>query len=160
MAQTYTFFWKPSETNGEFSQWHMSEFTDAEGIIYKCAEQYMMYWKAKLFDDEKIAKKILDTTDPKEIKLLGRKIKNFDESTWVANREDIVYDGNYYKFTQDKKLKKKLLKCSNFVEASPYDKIWGIGYVKSQALANKSTWGLNLLGKALDKVKEVLKENE
>ena len=48
----------------------------------------------------------------------------------------------------------KFGKDHNFVEGSPYDKIWGIGIHFEDELANDSkNWkGENLLGQALDMV--------
>jgi ribA/ribD-fused uncharacterized protein len=39
-------------------------------------------------------------------------------------------------------------------EASPYDKIWGIGVRKKKGLTESGWKGLNLLGKALMEVRE------
>ncbi len=41
-------------------------------------------------------------------------------------------------------------------QSSPEDRIWGIGYDAENAEANRSDWGLNLLGKAITKVRERL----
>jgi ribA/ribD-fused uncharacterized protein len=95
------------------------------------------------------------------IKKLGRKIKNFDPSVWESQREYIVYKHNYAKFTQHKHLYKILMDYGNdtiFVEASPYDKIWGIRMsAKEAALVSSDEWkGLNLLGKAITKVRDTL----
>ena len=46
MEEKFTFFW-----SGPFSQWHKSNFT-VDGVLYNCAEQYMMASKARLFNDE------------------------------------------------------------------------------------------------------------
>lgn len=48
------------------------------------------------------------------------------------------------------------------VEASPLDKIWGIGLARDNADAsNPKKWkGLNLLGKALMAVREDLRNNK
>ncbi|KAI0521335.1 hypothetical protein F5B22DRAFT_634718 [Xylaria bambusicola] len=40
------------------------------------------------------------------------------------------------------------------VEASPYDRIWGVGFAAKGAERNRSKWGLNLLGKCLMEVRE------
>lgn len=70
----------------------------------------MMYRKAMLFDDEATADKIMSAKTPKEQKALGRKVKQFDEDVWTAHREQIVEDGNWYKFsTRDDELSEKLL---------------------------------------------------
>lgn len=46
------------------------------------------------------------------------------------------------------------------VEASPYDKIWGVGYSAANAAANEGNWGENLLGKALMRVRDRLRSGE
>ena len=111
----------------------------------------MMYNKAILFGDTTIANKILQETTPKVIKSLGRKVRNFDENIWNKHKEEIVFKGNYLKFTQNKELKEELISTENkmLVEASPYDKIWGIGINVKQAIEGKEWKGLNLLGNIL-----------
>lgn len=139
-----------------FSQWYPVEFTDdiAGEIIQYCnTEQFMMAQKAILFDDAENLAKILVTNDPSKIKQYGRKIKNFDDKEWNKYKFDIVTQGNRLKFGQNPNLMKKLLKTGNktIVEASPYDKVWGIGLTASQAVKiPENKWpGSNLLGKAL-----------
>lgn len=46
------------------------------------------------------------------------------------------------------------------VEASPMDRIWGIGFAEKNAGANRHRWGQNLLGKALMEVRSRLMEDE
>jgi len=43
------------------------------------------------------------------------------------------------------------------VEASPMDKIWGIGFGWKNAEKRRAHWGLNLLGKALMKARDRLR---
>jgi len=127
----------------------------------------MMACKAALFSDNATLKLILEenakpNSDPKDVKALGRRISPFDEKTWVEHREEIVYLGNLNKFGQDEGLKKTLLETGNLilVEASPYDRIWGIGFKEDRAMQEKERWGLNLLGKALMRVREELGKKE
>ena len=153
----FHFFWSG---NSVFSQWHKSSFTDEDEQKYVTCEQYMMAQKAKLFNDMKAYEEILKTASPKKCKSLGRKVKGFDEKTWCEHREQIVYNGNLLKFSQNPDLKKILLDTGDkiIVEASPYDKIWGIGIRENNPNAtNPAKWrGLNLLGKALSKVRTEL----
>ena len=161
----FEFFWghSPSDdgrlTNTCFSQWWICWFKE-HGVLFNCAEQYMMYQKAMLFKDNYIASKILDELDPKEIKKFGRKVRNFDEKTWEDNRERIVVNGNRLKFGQNEDLKSYLLKTGSkiLVEASPYDDIWGIKLRSSDRRSLKvEQWqGLNLLGFALMEVRDEL----
>jgi len=96
------------------------------------------------------------------MRALGRRITPFDEGRWVEHREEIVYRGNLYKFGQDEILKKTLLETGDLilVEASPSDKIWGIGFRESKAMGEQERWGLNLLGQGLMRVREELAEKK
>ncbi len=152
MSEEYTFFW-----HGPFSQWHPSKF-DVDGVTYKCMEQYMMANKAMLFDDSVCLKKILDSHSPREQKHLGRTVIGFNKTTWNGVARQIVKDGNYAKFTQNSDLKQLLLDTvgTTLVEASPYDKIWGIGLTEDdpKRLDKKNWKGTNWLGQVLTEVRD------
>ena len=126
--------------------------------------QTRMYHKAIEFNDQEIADKIALEPEPYMQKALGRKVKGFDGKKWNAKREKIVEDGNWWKFTQSKEgdLGKMLLETGDrlLVEASPYDRIWGVGYAATKAEANRDKWGENLLGKALMRVRDRLHTDE
>lgn len=142
-----------------FSQWHRSAFV-VEGIAFNCAEQFMMHGKATLFGDAEIAAQTLAATHPREHKALGRKVRGFDDAVWKRERERIVLAGNRAKFTQNAELRAALLatRGTELVEASPYDRIWGIGLAATDPLArDRSAWrGQNLLGKILTALREEL----
>jgi hypothetical protein len=144
----YKFFWK-----GQFSNWYLSDFT-VNNIIFNCGEQYMMYAKAIFFNDIDTSRQILRTNIPAEQKALGRKVKNYDDSAWNEVRYDLVKKGLIEKFKQNEALSKYLNQYKNYelVEASPYDRIWGIGYSESDAMDNIDNWGTNLLGKILTEI--------
>jgi len=152
----YTFFFTEASP---FSQWYPCRFV-VDGQTFNCAEQYMMYEKAKLFGDDDVAAKILAAAHPREHKALGRKVKNFDDAAWKSARERIVRAGNHAKFTQNQELEKQLFdtKGTTLVEASPYDKIWGIGLAASDPRTNdpKQWLGRNLLGKILTELRDEL----
>jgi len=111
---------------------------------------------AEILKDKNLKK--IWTESQNEIKSLGKKVKNYNEEVWVKNRELIVEEGNFAKFDQNQQLKQSLLntKGTILVEASPYDKIWGIGLKENDIKAqNEETWeGLNLLGKILTMIRE------
>ena len=71
-------FHNPEEQNGYLSNWYRSAFTVDE-ITFSSMEQYMMFKKAILFQDQRTAEKILETGDVAEIKVLGRMVQHFDE---------------------------------------------------------------------------------
>ncbi len=166
LSPKYIFFWgHQPRKDGQvgkscFSQW-WEEVFEVEGIKYRSAEHWMMAEKARLFEDPEVLGQILQAQHPAEAKKLGRKVRNFDESQWKAHRYEIVKRGNYYKFAQAEPLKTFLLQTSDriLVEASPYDKIWGIGMTAQEAGIEKpENWkGLNLLGFALMEVRDELK---
>ncbi|KAH7104272.1 DUF1768-domain-containing protein, partial [Auriculariales sp. MPI-PUGE-AT-0066] len=174
----YVFFWKPEDSEGIYSQWWADHpFTGTvpstagspETIFtYNTAEHYMMAHKARLFGDLEVEAQILGNGDPsdapdaREVKALGRLVKNFVEATWNANRLRIVEEGNMLKFTQHEELRKQLLATGErqLVEASPMDRIWGVGFGERNAPYNKGRWGLNLLGIALMNVRKRLREQD
>lgn len=152
----FTFFFTEASP---FSQWYRCAFED-EGVRFTCAEQYMMHGKAKLFDDAETGAQILAADHPREHKALGRKVKRFDDAVWKRERERIVKAGNRAKFTQNADLLQLLLdtRGTTLVEASPYDKIWGIGLAATDPRAqDPATWkGQNLLGKILTELRDEL----
>jgi len=154
----YTFFYK-----SKLSQWHMVDFV-VDGIKYICCEQYMMAGKAKLFNDNETLAKIMEATHPRKHQNLGRIVKGYDQETWDRNKYQIVYTGNYHRFKQNKQDLDWLLATEGIlVEASPVDKIWGVGLSANDPLIqDEKNWrGQNLLGKALTEVRETLrKENQ
>ena len=152
ITDKYVFFW-----NGIYSQWYIAPMT-IDGIEYNCCEQYMMHQKALTFNDEEIAKEVLEEINPREHKALGRKIKGFDKSVWDKVCLSIVYKGNLHKFKQNPDLLQQLKDTENrmLVEASPVDNIWGIGMAENdKGVENPLNWkGLNLLGQAINLVKQ------
>ncbi|TCM66734.1 hypothetical protein EC844_11123 [Acinetobacter calcoaceticus] len=161
----YLCFWGHSPKHAQlvdkscFSQWFPSRF-ELDGIQYQSAEQYMMAQKAQLFADHDVFAQIIKCSDPKQVKALGRLVKNYDEAKWLQHRFDIVVQGNLAKFSQNTELKAFLLSTSTkvLVEASPVDKIWGVGLAaEDQQAENPLQWrGLNLLGFALIQVRAQL----
>ena len=163
----YVFFWGHHPApNGLITTSCLSQWWEQKFLVgnqkYFCMEQYMMAEKARLFGDTAIEKQIINCKDPKDIKDLGRKIRDFKEETWNKHKYAIVLNGNYNKFSQNEELKKYLLstKAKILVEASPYDNIWGIKMGASdKSINNPSCWkGQNLLGFALMEVRVKIKE--
>lgn len=158
VTETHAFFW-----GGELSNWYPCRFR-YKGLTFYNSEQAFMWEKAVFFQDMEIAKKILETPEPKENKELGRRVKEFDSERWLIASYPIMVAVNYAKYSQHKYLKKILLETENkiLVEASPYDKIWGIGISwQDDACLDENKWkGMNLLGKALMEVRRMLKNEK
>jgi len=153
--------------SGWLSQWYYSPFKatikiggQTESVVFPTAEHWMMVQKALLFGDEEIALKVLKKQEVNskcmaEVKALGRKVRGFDDDTWVTKREEIVREGNMHKFGQNAELGQKLVATgtAKLVEASPRDRVWGIGFGAVRAEERLDSWGLNLLGRALEEVR-------
>ena len=133
---------------------------EVESVSYPSAEHWMMASKARLFGDEKMLLHILEAKSPAEAKALGHKVKNFEPQRWNKHKFKLVKEGNIHKFSQHQDMKTFLLATKNriLVEASPYDKIWGIGLSQNTPnIENPHTWkGQNLLGYALMEVRDLL----
>lgn len=146
-------------TSACLSQWYPASFT-VDDSEYLTAEQYMMAEKARLFNDTEMLQCIIESKTPKEAKVLGRKVRNFDNKVWANAAFEIVVNGSRAKFSQNKGLGNFLLSTAPkvLVEASPRDRIWGIGMGKSnpQALDPRQWRGRNQLGFALMKVRDTL----
>ncbi len=153
ITQTHLYFY------GSFlSQWYKCFFVE-EDNAFSSAEQYMMYHKALLFD-KNMCDEILKTHNPKDVKVLGRKIKNFNAQIWDENKYEIIKKDNILKFSQNKDLLNELKKHKGrtFVEGSPVDCIYGVGlHWKDDLILDEKNWqGKNLLGKAITEVSNIL----
>jgi ribA/ribD-fused uncharacterized protein len=163
----YVFFWGDTPNRDGtigpscLSQWFHAPFT-VDGVRYPTAEHWMMAAKARLFDDEAAVRRILAATHPEQAKALGREVAGFTTETWHHHRVDLVAEGNLHKFRQNQPLLDYLLGTGSkvLVEASPVDRIWGIGLAADDSRAEQpDRWrGLNLLGFALMRVRAELSQ--
>ncbi|PSR14826.1 MAG: DUF1768 domain-containing protein [Bacteroidetes bacterium] len=144
---------------GCLSQWYAKGF-HVDGEYFETAEHWMMAAKARLFGDEVIREQILANSSPQIAKQLGRRVSNFDPVAWDEIAFQVVCEGNFYKFSQHRRLKAYLLSTDPLllVEASPYDVVWGIGMADGDARARQpAQWqGKNKLGYALMLVRQQL----
>lgn len=159
ITDDYVFFWTGRDI---YSNFYYSPFRH-QGKVFKWAEQAIMYRKAMLFGAHKVAREIMIATSPAECKKLGRSRQiPFDNKVWDENKEKIFKEVLIDKF-KTPKLKKQILATGNrkFAEASPYDKIWGIGlHEDDKDVLDESKWkGQNLLGKILTEIRDEMKNN-
>ncbi len=155
-TQTHIYFFTDKDY---LSNFYISEFT-VDGIKYTCNEQYIMAQKALLFKDTENFEIILSCVKPYDMKQAGRRVKNFNDTTWLKHRNKILQDGLIAKFTQNKILLNKLKSTGNkiLVEASPYDKIYGVGLGENDPkILDENNWrGENLLGYTLMNVRSII----
>jgi ribA/ribD-fused uncharacterized protein len=144
-----------------FSQWWPAAFA-VDGVRYPTAEHWMMAEKARLFGDGEREAEILAAPTPGDAKALGRKVRGFDQHAWDAAAFGIVTRGNHAKFAAHPVLGRFLVATGErvLVEASPLDRVWGIGMVESDTrVADPARWeGQNLLGFALMAVRARLSD--
>lgn len=154
----YLHFWghrpRPDGSIGAscLSQWWPSPFV-VDGRRYATAEHWMMAAKARLFQDAGAERAVLAAEHPAQAKKAGRLVRGFDEETWERERFRIVVEGGVHKFAADPALRAFLRNTGErvLVEASPVDRVWGIGLTADdEAARDPERWrGLNLLGFAL-----------
>ena len=163
---TIVYFWghtpNPEKmTAACLSQWYDCHF-EVDGVQYHTTEQYMMASKARLFKDDEVCREIMNANHPHDYKKLGRMVHGFESEPWDSRKSEIVVEGNKAKFSQNPDLKDFLLSTGDaiLVEASPYDKIWGIGLDRETAMkVTVDQWqGENLLGCALMEVRDWLRD--
>ena len=173
-TKTHAFFYTEWPSNFCKTKFVWTKFGETHEFF--CTEQAFMWAKAKFFDDEETARKILDVgykplddgkplMDPMTCKMLGREVKNYDDKAWDEVRYQMFLEPNLERFRQDKVLQAKLLDPQfeglTFVEASPFDKIWGCGLgmkTPIDELDNENLWqGRNLLGKVITECRRVIK---
>lgn len=134
------------------SQWWPSPFT-VDGVTYASAEHWMMAGKARLFQDAEAERRVLAAGHPAQAKKAGRLVRGFDEEKWARERFALVTEGSIHKFTAHPDLREFLLNTGDrvLVEASPLDRVWGIGLpADAEAAGDPRRWrGPNLLGFAL-----------
>ncbi|WP_438485626.1 NADAR family protein [Streptomyces sp. S186] len=163
----YVYFWghRPPRGGGVgascFSQWWPAPFT-VDGVRYATAEHWMMAGKARLFGDADAERRAISATHPKEAKDAGRTVRGYDEEVWRRHRFALVVEGSTHKFGRHPELREFLLGTGSrvLVEASPLDRIWGIGLAADDdRAAAPARWrGLNLLGFALMAARQRLAE--
>ena len=140
---------------------HLLNFNDSETIF--------MLWKAFYFNDIETANKIWMSESPSESKRLGRLVKPYVNDRWVKVRKQIMFEVIKLKFSFGKDiefpftpLRDKLQNHLDlyFVEASPYDKVWGIGInEENENVGDPIKWrGDNLLGDCFNELKSVLSD--
>ena len=162
------FTYKKNPFNIYISKYFDSSYEDiVMKYKFRTREQWMMFHKALIFAQKDyktqnldIVEKIMNSNDQDVIRSLGREVNGYNEKIWADARYEIVLCGNYLQFTQNEEMKLMLLNTKDriIVEAASYDRIWGIGFNENNADKNKDKWGLNLLGKVLMEVRNILSQ--
>lgn len=132
-----------------------------KGVFFSTVEHFMMYEKAMLFGDTEIAEQIAREFSPQKAKMLGRKVKGFDNEVWGSQCMPIVQAGIISKLLHNEDILISALDLrrsgKSFVEASPFDSIWGIKMGEwEDGVTDPYQWkGENRLGKCWDSVTDM-----
>lgn len=163
ITDKFVFFYKDWLSNYQSTDFY---YPNRETPIFNftSTEQGFMYFKALYFEDFRTADEIYNTlNNPGQCKKLGRKVQGYDDEAWSSIRYQVFADLIYQKYLQDKTLREKLLDPKFdgklFVEASPIDKIWGVGLSEDDPdILNPLKWkGLNYLGRIITDTRNKLK---
>ena len=160
VTEKHVFFWQEYFSNWALAQGGLRLKIGNEEYTVPTSEHIFMIFKAQYFNDEESVQKMLKVKTPKEVKALGRGVKNFVPEKWDAVSSKYMTKAVTIRFEQDKKFAKMLTdkkyQGKKFVEASPYDKIWGIGMDENNPdVDDESKWqGQNKLGKCLTSLRD------
>lgn len=148
-------FWK-----GPLSNWAPRP-VKIDGVRYANGEARIMMAKAELFGDAATLATMRKTEDPKRLKALGRDVAGFRQAIWDAMRPVISRDLLMRKLAQHTDIREAVLAAppGRFVEASPYDGLWGVKLgAEDPRLLDPTQWqGLNYLGEDYDAVIAMLR---
>ena len=154
-------FWRESDPLGCCSNWYPAGF-EFMGAGFATSEHWMMWQKARTMRDWDTAERILEAPTPRGAKELGAEVSPYDGALWDNVREELVYYGVREKFLQNPELRNLLLSTGSVLlaEASPYDRVWGIGLMADDPLfGDIAAWkGSNLLGRVCMRVRSDLRE--
>ena len=125
-----------------------------DGVKLPTSEHHLMRAKALLMGDDVVANAIVAAPSALAAKRLGRKVKPWDQGLWDDNCDRIMEDILVAKFNSTPGMREYILNTEgHFYEASPKDKVWGIGIGVQQAMAGAPHNGENKLGRALDRAR-------
>lgn len=167
----------PITVNDEFCNEDLFSSDTPKTITFSTAEAYYQSRKAVFVHDKENFYKILNAKTPGETKKIARNIK-LNPKEWDKVKVKYMWETLRLKFEQNPDLKKELLDQKNdnkiFVEASPYDKFWGVGASEEQILKmielNEDPLGfdfktdlprcMNMLGGLLTKLRKFYTDKE
>ncbi len=169
----FVFFYQDYMSNWWSTKDIKPQFTDpVTGLVWNNTEEHFMAAKARFFGDEGTHSLIVahaaNRGHPGNVKELGRLVKGYDDKAWSCVRLGAMTHSCYLKFSQNPDLAAQMKATGGrvLVEASPVDKVWGVGLDIDSAAAHAANssftgaslaWpGQNLLGKALMQVRSLL----
>lgn len=139
-----------------FSNFNMNFPIKIEQSNYNCNEQYIQSQKAAIFKDWDSCKKIMASSDPREMKRIGRRISGYVNATWKDHSRQVIMDCVRSKVYSHAKMQELLLATANkFIGEGTPDSHFGVGiHIRDPRVLNTNEWsGNNIMGKALMEVR-------
>jgi ribA/ribD-fused uncharacterized protein len=128
-------------------------------LFFEHVEKFIMFGKAKTFQDEATAQRIMQTENPYQCKQIGKEVLGFNQVEWNEWRGRFALIGNREKYRQNPQLAQLLIQTHPFILAeATWNKDWGAGFAKDDArIGNVQGWtGANLGGNTVMRVREEL----
>ena len=160
ITNKFVFFWKAYIANWSITPHGLKAVINGQEVCVPTSEHLFMAFKAEFFKDWENLQNIVNSSTPREAKDFGRLVKNYNEEAWNKVRFNMMLKALTIRFEQDEKFAEQLMgdrfKDKEFVEASPIDRIWGIGLAETDPnIEDKSKWrGTNLLGQCLNTLRK------
>lgn len=153
-------FW---QTDSTLSNWRLGTPYVLNDLMFVTSEHGLMYEKAIMFDLDSVPEIFrMQNCHPRDVKKIGRGVANFNPEVWDEESIDAIVPHLIAKAEQNQSVMEELMSTGNLIiaEASPYDRVWGIGLRPDdpQALNSKKWIGENRLGKAWMRVRDYFNE--
>ena len=142
-----------------FSNWNVEYPFVVDHVKYSCVEQFCMSKKCELFGDKVAQNEVMRETAPREMKIIGDKIKDYDHRVWVDVQRDVVFEGAKAKFYQNMDAREGLIDTGkSMIGEATTNRKWGIGiHIKDTRCLHSSNWvGENEMGKILMEIRDEL----
>jgi N-glycosidase YbiA len=143
-------FYGNNNKYGEFSNFYPCEIT-IDDISYPTTEHY--FQAMKYIDNDEYFEKIRSASTPGKAAIMGRNRKIPIRKDWEKVKNKIMRKAIRAKFSQNKKLRKALVKTEGFklIEHTKNDSYWGDG---------GDGTGKNMLGKILVKIRKEIMDGK
>ena len=142
-------FYKEFGELGYLANYSDHGFYDTKGIYYPTVEHY---YQSHKFNNPTIIDSILKASTPKEASIIGRDCNNTRIPHFDKKKLEVMHEGVYLKFSQNKDIRSKLIETHNqeIREMSVKESFWGVG---------PELDGENHIGKILMNVRDEVKKD-
>ena len=136
----------------------------AHGITFHSSEQYYMWKRAVVLENEVAVGEILSSVDARSAQTIGKNLPEMKvesmRAKWHKLRFQYMAEALLLKFNLNELCLGKLLETGQFhlVEASRFDHTWGVGASIEEIESGARVTGLNALGTLLVALRESIRD--